>query len=169
MLEKRAVRELKNNQNGLRFWKLFQLIVVFSDQLAQPYSWSPASSALSVLSTRAPAVGRDGGTGAVGCSVSVLIGMWGFSRRRRPRGSTMARQILAAEVGCLSQKPDCLPMVTKGIYLASQSTSAVHLLSALSPMFASSAWNFPEELSNNLIDSTAVNWRTPHYTRRGKP
>lgn len=41
--------------------------------------------------------------------------------------------------------------------------SAVHLLSALSPAFASSVWNSPEELSNNLIDSTAVNWRIPHY------
>lgn len=43
--------------------------------------------------------------------------------------------------------------------------SAVHLLSALSPTFASSVWNSPEELSNNLIDSTAVNWRIPHYTQ----
>lgn len=146
MLEKRAVGELKNNQNGLRFWKLFQLIVVFSDQLAQPYSWSPASSALSVLSTRAPAVGRDGGTGAVGCSVLVLIGMWGFSRRRRPRGSTMARQILAAEVGCLSQKPDCLPMVTKrNIFGISE-----HISSPSAQCFISSVCQFCLEFPRRI-------------------
>jgi len=37
MLEKRAVGELKNNQSGLRFWKLFQLFVVFPDHLTQLY------------------------------------------------------------------------------------------------------------------------------------
>lgn len=86
--------------------------------------------------------------------------------QRHPRGST---QIWAREVGCLSQKADCLLMVMSRNTFGISEPTAVHLLSALSPTFASSLWNSPEELSNNLIDSTAVNWRIPHYTHREEP
>lgn len=95
-----------------------------------------------------------------GCSVPVPIAVWGLSCRDILVVLLKSEQ----ERWGQSQKADGLLLVMSRKMFGISEPSAVHLLSALSPTLASSVWNSPEELSNNLIDSTAVNWRIPHFT-----
>lgn len=156
---RRAIGELKNNQNGWRFWELPGCVL---------FLWPAGTAMLTSQQCLSQEPRCSGGPRAPKQGLLFISAHWcvGPLMQRHPRGST---QIWAGEVGCLSQKADRLLTVMSRNTFGISEPTAVHLLSALSPTFASSVWNSPEELSNNLIDSTAVNWRIPHYTHREEP